>query len=138
MKVFVSGRISETELANEAQALFKAAGMKITHDWTKSDAIGDKLENETESGLRAKRDIEGVVDADIYVLLSHNESAGKGMYAELGAALALNQIHGAPQVYIVGPMNHLSIFYLHPTVRRFDTIDEVISDIRSSELPSAA
>lgn len=138
MKVFVSAQIRETKRTREAFAAFKNAGMAITHDWTNSDNIGDKRKRKAESGMRASRDINGVVNSDAYVLLSDNRHVGKGMYAELGAALALNQTTGSPKVYVVGPMNHLSIFYLHPSVQHVETVDEVIHDLSQHAAERAA
>jgi hypothetical protein len=49
---------------------------------------------------------------------------------ELGAALALQQATGKPEVFVVGPMNHLSIFYLHPGVTHCRTTEEVIDAVK--------
>jgi hypothetical protein len=125
MKVFVSGQIGDKNAVRDAYKALRGAGMSITHDWTQTDDIGDKLENAEESGRRAALDISGVVDADLYVLMSGNEEVGKGMYVELGAALALREATGRPEVCIVGPMNHMSIFYLHPSIQHFASIQDV-------------
>lgn len=114
-------------------------GHEITHDWTATDKfLGDtdsKLANIEETRERAFRDIQGVLDSNVYILSSDNESAGKGMYVELGAALALRQagIEGAPIIYVIGKLNHMSIFYLHPLVKRRNSLEEVLGEI--SELP---
>jgi len=129
MNIFVSAQIRETARARKAYAAFEKAGLSITHDWTTTDTIGDKRKRKVESGMRASRDINGVVNADTYVLLSDNRAVGKGMYAELGAALALHETTGSPEIYVVGPMNHLSIFYLHPAVRHVETVEQVIEDL---------
>ncbi|TLH59719.1 hypothetical protein C1S80_19765 [Mycolicibacterium aubagnense] len=131
MRVFVSCQIEEKEAVRKAYSAFEAAGMVITHDWTRTDEIGDKYKRADEAGRRAKLDIDGVCNCDIYVLLSSNEKVGKGMYVELGAALALSETNDGPEVYVVGPMNHLSIFYLHPAVTHYDTIDDLIFDLTS-------
>lgn len=132
MKVFVSGQIDEKKKIREVYGALEAAGHCVTHDWTRTDGIGDKLENIEESGHRAKLDITGVGDCDAYILMSDNQNVGKGMYVELGAALALNQTVGRPEVYVVGPLNHLSIFYLHPAVRRVESIDAAIAILGKS------
>jgi hypothetical protein len=51
------------------------------------------------------------------------------MYVELGAALALKETTGKPEVYVVGRMNHMSVFYLHPSVKARDTLEEVIKEL---------
>lgn len=129
MKVFVSGQLGEKTAVRRAYAKLRAAGFEITHDWTRTDNIGDKLLARQESGRRAELDIQGVIDADVYVLLSDNREVGKGMYVELGAALAMKSTTGRPDVFIVGPLNHLSVFYLHPAIRIVSTIDDVVSEL---------
>lgn len=129
MKVFVSGQLGEKAAVRRAYAKFRAAGFEVTHDWTRTDNIGDKLLEREESGKRAALDIQGVIDADVYVLMSDNREVGKGMYVELGAALAMQSRTGRPDVFIVGPLNHLSVFYLHPAVRLVESVDDVVSEL---------
>src|SRR4051794_32283188 len=101
MIIFVSGQIDEEVRIRQCYDQLRAAGLRIAHDWTQTDAIGDKLANRAESGRRAKADIDGVIDADIYILMSDNSRVGKGMYVELGAALARRQLTGKPEIFIV-------------------------------------
>ena len=133
MKFFISGRIDDADAIREDMREIKRAGHELTHDWTATDTFlgsrQSKLSNRAEAGTRASNDIQGVIDCDIYVLSSNNESVGKGMYVELGAALALNMTIGKPAVYIIGEMNHLSAFYLHPSVIHEDTIGDVLQSV---------
>ncbi len=132
-KVFVSGQLGDVESVQDAYKTLEDAGHIITHDWTKSDVFLSskeaKLANKAEAGARAAKDLDGVVDCDVYILLSNNREVGKGMYVELGAALALNKTTGKPEVYVVGEMNHMSVFYLHPSVKHKDTLEEVIIEL---------
>ncbi len=133
MKFFISGQIDDANNIRKMMDRVEKAGHEVTHDWTNVDVFlggtQDKLNNPEESGLRAAKDIQGVVDSDIYVLSSDNESVGKGMYVELGAALALQNALGKPKVYVVGQLNHLSVFYLHPAVTRVGSIEDVLEEI---------
>ncbi len=129
-KVFVSAQIDEKDAARRAFAEFRAAGMTITHDWTTTDAIGDMRARCAEAGRRAQLDIDGVVGCDVYVLLSDNKCVGKGMYVELGAALALKAtVRPELRVCVVGPMNHSSIFYLHPDVEHYGSVAELLTSL---------
>lgn len=132
-KVFVSGQVDDVDCVRKVYKKLELAGFTVTHDWTTSDVILSgreaKLNNTKEAGLRAEKDINGVVDADVYILLSDNEKVGKGMYAELGAALALNKRSGRPDIYIVGSLKHLSVFYLHPAVKLRDTVEDVLNEL---------
>lgn len=132
MKVFVSGQLDDVDFVNSVQTKLKDAGHIITHDWTSSDVfLGSseaKLNNPDEAGVRAEKDIQGVIDADVYVICTSNESLGKGMYVELGAALALAQSYKPDmKIFVLGKLNHLSVFYLHPMAIRVKTIEELIS-----------
>lgn len=138
MKIFVSGQITDLKNVREVQEKLKTAGHLITHDWTRNET-GEKmlssdeakLADVRETGKRARLDIQGVVDADAYVICTDNSSseAGKGMYAELGAALALNVTQGKPKVYLLGAMNHMSVFYFHPSVERLGSTDELLEKL---------
>lgn len=134
MKVFVSGQIQEKKRIREVFRVLESRGCSITHDWTRTDNIDDKLRARAECGLRAEKDIDGVVDCDVYLLMSDNSSVGKGMYVELGAALALRSVQRKPEIYVVGPMNHLSIFYLHPEVTAVDTVEDVVKSLEGKSL----
>lgn len=139
MNIFVSGQIEDIENVQEAQQKFIDAGHSITHDWTKNETgaqmLGGqaaKFANPDEAGRRADNDIRGVMSSDVYVLCSDNEKIGKGMYVELGGALALHLEVGKPKLYIVGKMNHSSIFYFHPSIILGKTVEEIIDDLGSS------
>ncbi len=132
MKIFVSGQIDDAEFVRDVQAKLKDAGHRVTHDWTKTDVfLGSseaKLNNRSEAGVRAERDIQGVIDADVYIICTNNESVGKGMYVELGAALALKQsgFKNSLRVFVLGEMKHLSVFYLHPEVEYAESVDRLL------------
>lgn len=138
-EIFVSGQIGDVENVRAVQQQFIDAGHHITHDWTRNET-GDKMlagreakfANPEESARRASLDLDGVIDSDVYILCSDNEKVGKGMYVELGAALALHDKFGSPKVYIVGEMNHASIFYFHPSVILGRTVDQIIDEINES------
>lgn len=135
-KVFVSGQINDISYVRAVQAQFIASGHVITHDWTRNEA-GDKMltgrqakfDNPDEASKRASADMTGVVDCDVYVICTNNEDMGKGMYVELGGALALNVATGAPKVYLLGNRKHATIFYFHPSILLRETADEIIKEI---------
>jgi hypothetical protein len=138
MKIFVSGQITDLDNVRMVQSTLVAAGHTITHDWTRNETgdkmlAGDaaKLADIAETGRRAELDIQGVIDCDAYVACTSNDKAGKGMYAELGAALALNSTTSSPKIYLLGPLNHMSVFYFHPSVVRLDSVDELIQALQN-------
>ena len=127
MKYFVSGSIADKSRIQDIYRKIKDAGHSIVHDWTLTDDMDDKLKSRDEAGERIEKDIDGVLEADIYVIDTDNERPGKAMYAELGAALASYKLVGKPIVYTIGPLNHLSVAYLHPDVTHKDTIEEILN-----------
>jgi nucleoside 2-deoxyribosyltransferase-like protein len=136
MKIFVSGQINDLHNVRTVQQAFIKSGHTITHDWTSNETGAkmletpqDKLRNREEASNRASKDIRGVINCDAYVICTDNADCGKGMYVELGAALALAKTKGSPQIFLVGKMNHMSVFYFHPLVRRVDTIESVIKEL---------
>lgn len=136
MKVFVSGQIQEKERIQKALARLEEAGLTVTHDWTRTEDLIDRVTQAEEAGRRAALDIQGVLAADVYILISDNKEPGKGMYAELGAALALKELRGSPEVFVVGPQHHQSIFYLHPSVRSVAELEEVLWELQPSDSDS--
>lgn len=138
MKVFVSGQIRDLDNVRSVQQKLVNAGHTVTHDWTRNETgdkmlstSADKLRDLEETGKRARLDIQGVIDADVYVACTDNENPGKGMYVELGAALSLAETIGTPRIYLVGELNHMSVFYFHPKVIRVEAIEDVIVQLQS-------
>lgn len=137
MKIFVSGQITDLDNVRSVQDKLRVEGHTITHDWTHNET-GDKmldgdeakLSNLEETGKRALMDIQGVVDCEVYVICTDNSKAGKGMYAELGAALALHAKNQIPRIYLLGAMNHMSVFYFHPAVIRLSSIEDLIHELQ--------
>ncbi len=69
--------------------------------------------------------LDAVIEADaVVVVASHHD--GRGMFVELGAALACDAVDEPKQIVVVGSIQRESIFYLHPRVQRVVTIDDWI------------
>ena len=136
MKVFVSGQIGDIDNVRLAQDALMQAGHKITHDWTRNEtgdkmlaSRQDKLDNPEETAKRAVLDINGVLGADAYVICTNNESPGKGMYVELGTAIAMAESRRGFNIYLLGEMNHMTIFYLHPKVQRVESVEALLKNL---------
>lgn len=140
MNVFVSGQIKEKYKIRKILRRLELSGHRVTHDWTRTDNLRKPYKLEAvEAGRRAHKDIRGVLDADIYILMSDNSECGKGMYVELGTALAVAEMNVKKlQVYVVGPMNHESVFYHHPAVVHKESIDEIIELFQESKEMNAS
>lgn len=131
MKVFVSAQLNDAPCARRLYRRLIESGHTITHDWTMTDSIRGSYRNHSmEARRRAALDIDGVLAAEAYVILTDNHDCGKGMYVELGAALAETSRGKLRHVAIVGRKNHESIFYYHPALRHFENIEDYLKDLR--------
>lgn len=121
MKFYVAGKYQERDCVRLVFKELEALGHIITVDWTNhdiypNDAVEQKL------GLFAHDDIEGVREADAFIGCLLNDHVYKGLWCEMGAALAL----GKP-VYLVGSAGDSCIFANHKLVKKFKTFQELYS-----------
>jgi hypothetical protein len=128
MRVYVAGRFTHYERCRALMDELAATGHTITHDWTRTEEFGDDghpvFEAKDESGIPPERlamhaqdDVRGVRTADLVVVLADDQLCGA--LIEIGCALA----YDVP-VWVVAPWRW-TIFWEHPLVDRFETVDEV-------------
>ena len=95
LKIYIAGASAELHRAENAIALARRSSCEITLDWPPFiRAHGGDVKDNRPGSERAKNatdDIDAVIDADIIWCLIPMEQT-KGMWCELGAALALNQL----------------------------------------------
>lgn len=133
MKIFVSGQLREKEHVRHVYQMLIQRGHEVTHDWTRTDNFrGSYGADKREAGQRAAHDVDGVMKAERYIILTDNSRCGKGMYVELGVALARARSGEPIEIAIVGPMNHESIFYYHPLACHFSNIEEYLDHLDGS------
>lgn len=130
MKIYVAGPLSDSVNVRAVQAAVIAAGHQLTLDWTASDATfdGDYASDLDRSARIAADDLDAVLNADA-VLVVASQHEGRGMFVELGAALSRARQGELEHVVLVGPIQHDSVFYYHPTVRRVSTIEDWLSTV---------
>lgn len=130
MKFFISGATVDAVIIRQQMDTVETAGHSITHDWTDMELALRDSDRKTKRELWnewAQHDIQGVLDCDVYVLNCNAAGAGKGLYVELGAALALAQTYGTPDVYAIGDLEEATIFSAHSAIRKAHSIEEVIA-----------
>jgi hypothetical protein len=136
MKVYVAAKFEAKEAARTAMAALVSAGHEITHDWTAHEEPalpGDgSLTDAQRDFFRdcAADDFTGVFEADVLVLLNHEH--GKGMFTEMGIALA----YGMP-VFVVDIAKARNIFFHAALVRPCENVAEVIvrmADAQTAEM----
>jgi len=133
MKVYVASKFENQEKVLEIYGKLRENGHEITVDWTKSDDKKAKRDHET-ARKYAERDIKGVKDADVFVLLT-TDVPGKGRFIELGAAMTLNILNDKPKIFVIGDYNTESIFFFHSVINRVKSIEDVIKELERSERP---
>lgn len=84
-KIYVASRLENADAVRHAQALCLEYGHELTYDWTPHFYAVQRGEK-VDLGLVAAEDLEGVLEADALILLSH--PGIKGALVEVGAALA--------------------------------------------------
>lgn len=136
MRIFVSAQLDDRAAVEEFQDRCRSLGHSVTQDWLNDgEVIPPGFAKSAESAGRVARDdIVGVLDADVFVILTSNEKPGKGMCVELGAALARAELGSLRYVFAVGSMNHETIFYWHPLVTRFENLEQCVTYMQSASL----
>lgn len=131
MKVYVAGPLADAAAVRAVQDAVVAAGHQLSLDWTRGPdvAFADGYESDLAmSADIATTDLDGVMDADA-VLVVASEHEGRGMFVELGAALARAREGDLAHVVIVGHVRHDSVFYYHPAVQRASTVEEWLASL---------
>lgn len=125
MRIYVASKFENTAEVWSVMDRLRGMGHVITHDWTR-EALGDRTGAEAEAYLVdcAQKDMAGVETADAVFVINH--PAGKGMWTELGMALAW-QI----PVFFVCPERAMNIFTHLPGVETFTSIDEGIAGLEA-------
>lgn len=127
MKFYIAAYIRKKKLVQEICRSLEQAGHKITVDWTKDEAPKLKDRSIFFKDVRrvAVRDMKGVLDCDIFIILS-DPVHGRAKYAELGAAIASFEKSGRPLIYALGKTSDQTVFYYHPAVNRVKTLDDIV------------
>lgn len=128
MKFYIAARFTEKEHVREIYRFLKDKGHEITADWTLHKTIKPYDENSAIAKDYAVEDMNGVIDADVFVLVT-SENTGSGSAGELGAAILSKIKSGKPKIFVIGEHMGNNFFYFHPTVIRRKSIEEVLSDL---------
>ena len=127
MKFYVTGRSSNYELIEATFAQIKELGHTVTFQWTDLPMVKPYGEHEQEAAEFAAAGIQGVVDADVYIIFVHKD--GNGVFTEFGAALAANVINSSPIIYAVGADKSPAMFNYHPVIKWRKDIETVFDEI---------
>ena len=130
MKFYVAAFVEEKERVQAIYQRLRALGHSITVDWTVPLDLSDEERDRHPErvGEVAIRDMDGVRECDVFILLS-DPPDGKAKYAELGGAIMLRLVSGRPSFFVMGEQTHHSVFFYHPEVHRVRTLEDVLEAI---------
>lgn len=131
MKIYVAGSLADVESVQAVQFAVVAAGHELTLDWSRGQDItfgADYASRPAVSATLAADDLDAVLAADA-VLVVASEHDGRGMFVELGAALARACRGELDHVVVIGEIRHESVFFHHPALKRVLTVDEWLAEL---------
>lgn len=120
MKIYVAGPLADVESVQAVQSAVVAAGHELTLDWSRGTDVAladDYGSRPALSAELAAEDLDAVLTADA-VLVVASDHEGRGMFVELGAALARARHGNLEHIVVIGEIRHESVFYYHPVVQR--------------------
>jgi hypothetical protein len=124
MKVYVATKFEQATYAKKTMEALESAGHTITHDWTGENSDGMEDDVLKQYLVRcANSDLNGVKDCDVLLLLNHQH--GKGMFTELGMAIAFDK-----KVVVVDAWKAHNIFFSLPHCTTVQTVGEAIELIQ--------
>ena len=129
---YIAAHVSQKTRVKRIYQLLKHQGHVISVEWALRQTVAMKGRNQKPERSRdtAIRDMEGIRDCDVFVLLSE-PSDGRAKYVELGGAIATYLDKGKPRIFIVGRRTNQSVFYFHPSVKRVENITAVLAAIKT-------
>jgi hypothetical protein len=127
MKFYVTGRSSNYDLVKTTFERIKAIGHEVTFEWTALPMVKPYDEHQQQAGAFALGGIQGVIDADVYIIFTHAD--GNGVFTEFGAALASNVINGSPIIYAIGEDRSSAMFNYHPSIQWRTDIESVLKEV---------
>jgi len=128
MKFYVAAKFCDKERVKEAYVRIKQLGHTITHEWVHNKESYPFHQNPTYTAYCATNDINGVLTADVFVLLSHAEPS-MGASAELGAAIGSFIAFKRPHIFVVGPHFGANFAFWHPAVIQKESLEEVLAHL---------
>ena len=129
VKIYVAGPLADVATVRAVQADVVAAGHELTLDWTEDAALPGNYGSQPDaSGTLAQAEVNAVMEADA-VLVIASDHDGRGMFVELGAALARAEQRELVHVVVVGEIRHESVFYFHPAVQRVPSVQDWLEQL---------
>lgn len=135
MKIYLTARASNESAVKEAERQLLKRGHEITFRWWDDNLPSAKpfKENRERAAWYAQKAIQGVIDADVYIIFASPD--GNGVFAELGAALVRSTQKKEKQflVYAIGTESDLeTLFYHHPAISWRSNLELVLQELEDA------
>jgi len=128
MKIYIAGKFEDRTQVAELYRRIEEMGHQVAYDWTQHKPIKPYSQNQELAGQYSDNELSGILDSDVFICLTHE--AGTTLLMEFGSALILNRKTGKPIVYAVGNSNERSPWFFNSRVKRRNSIDEVLAEIK--------
>lgn len=124
VRIYVAAPLAAVALVESVHRQLLEAGHELTLDWTRDMSMVAQFASQpVRSAHMASGMIRGIQAADAVLVLA-TEHDGRGMFVELGAALAEAERGSLDHIAVIGTILRESVFYFHPLVRRCETLQE--------------
>lgn len=126
MKFYIASRVKNKELVESIHQRLTILGHETLSTWVGEKNMTPYEDHVEEAQKLAIQCINAVKECDVFVLIS--DDTGSGMYTEMGVALS-RSAENKPKIYVIGDYVNRSAFFFHPSVKRFESIDQVFKDL---------
>ena len=128
MKIYIASKFSSRHRMRPIKFKLKQLGFDVLSDWIDNNPLDDTLDgnydsignNPEASHNIAKRDLEQVLECDIFIIDTQDISATGGRECELGMAL----MAPTPRIYRVGPIRN--VFHAHKAITVYKSWEELL------------
>lgn len=131
VKIYVAGPLADLPQVQSVQHAVVAAGHELSLDWSRGPdvVLADDYGSVPDvSAQLASEDLDAVLTADAVLVIASRHD-GRGMFVELGAALARALRLELDHVVVIGQIHHESVFYYHPVVQRWSTVEDWLASL---------
>lgn len=131
-RVYVAGKFNDRLRIHQLITdEFSTDRFRITHDWTQT-------EDQVSPSVAALKDIEGVIHADVIVVIMDDPRYSyRGTFTEIGAALALRK-----RIMIYCPVEDseakTNCFFHHPRIEHFNSLDHLLETLKITQISAAS
>lgn len=128
MRIYVAAKFEKKDVVREIYAQLRALGHEITCDWTTHEFIKPYIEHQETARKYAESELAAIAACDVLIFIS--DEKGTTLPMEFGAASLRCFMTDKPVVYAVGAWNAKSPWFFASHIRRRDTVDEVLLELK--------